>query len=199
MLGLGWPTLQHQKGPEPSSSLHRESAKAAAGEDNHWRSSSRQAIRRKQKGLRGNERPAQGDSTECCHSRSPHSTPGHEERALGVAGGRKRTRSHRRDNEDHGPRNGSRRLGAPTLPSRSGARQHQRTTAVSLQEATPKQASLLAELGHREHLGYSARQSEELRCLLSHDKRERISSPTREMTMEQSTCRVTDERRYARH
>jgi hypothetical protein len=133
MLGLGWPTLQHQKGPEPSSSLHRESAKAAAGEDNHWRSSSRQAIRRKQKGLRGNERPAQGDSRECCHSRSPHSTPGHDERALGVAGGRKRTRSHRRVDEDR-PRNCRRRLGTPIPPSRSRAHQPQRTTAVTLRE-----------------------------------------------------------------
>jgi hypothetical protein len=86
---------------------------------------------------------------------------------------------HGRNDEDHGPRNGSRRLGAPTPPSRSGARQHQRMTAVPLR--------------------YSARQSEELCCLSSHDKRERIPSPTREMTMEQSTCRVTDERRYARH
>jgi hypothetical protein len=56
MLGLGWPTLQHQKGPEPSSSLHRESAKAAAGEDNHWRSSYRQASGRKRKKPQREER-----------------------------------------------------------------------------------------------------------------------------------------------
>jgi hypothetical protein len=53
-----------------------------------------------------------------------------------------------------------------------------------------KQASLLTELGHREHLGYRAR---------SYNKRERIPSATCEMTMEQSISRVTDQRRYARY
>jgi hypothetical protein len=132
-----------RRAPSKAAACTRKARRLPQGKDNHWRSSYRQAVGRKRKELQREERPAQGSSRECCYSRSGLRTPGHDERALGVAGGRKRTRSHRRDNEDHGPQNGSRRLGAPTPPSRSGARQHQRTTAVPLR--------------------YSARQDEKLR------------------------------------
>jgi hypothetical protein len=196
MLGLGWPTLQHQKGPEPSSSLHRESPKAAAGEDNHWRSSYRQAVGRKRKKLQREERPGEARGSAATHAPAfGHLVTTREHWALPAEG----------NEPDHTGVTTKTDCGTVAEDWERPYRQADQGLVSPRGRqwchyvSDAKRASLLAELSHREHLRYSARQSEELRCLLSHDKRERIPSPTHEMTMEQSTCRVTDERRYARH